>query len=82
MAKVKKDKEHIKVYTNADKMLYQIAYITGGFTKSQAEQLGISLKRLKQHIKQGNVVKDRDYKSRKGQSEYIYNLTRAGRLIF
>lgn len=78
MAKKVKE-QSIKVYTNADKALYQIAYITGGFTKAQAEELGISLKRLRQHIKQGNVIKDRDYKPRKGQSEYIYNLTRQGK---
>lgn len=74
-----KAKQHIKVYTNADKALYQIAYMTGGFTKAEAKALGVSEDRLKQHIKQKNVVKERDYKPKKGQSEYIYNLTKQGK---
>ena len=74
-----KKKQHIKVYTNADKALYQIAYITGGFTKAQAKELGVNADRLKQHTRQGHIEIIRDYKPRKGKSEYIYSLTKSGR---
>lgn len=77
MAKAKK--QHIKVYTSADKRLLQIIYITGGITEKQAKEIGISKDRFKQHIRQGNIIKDRDYKAKKGQSEYVFNLTRSGR---
>lgn len=74
-----KRQQYIKVYTNADKKLYQIIACTGGCTAEDAKELGISRKRLAQHIKQGNIKKDIEIKNRNKPSQYLYTFTEHGK---
>lgn len=73
-----KKKNKIRVYTNADKNTYKLAYATGGFMASDAVNLGSNVRRLKSHIKDGYIAIDCEVKQRGQPPEYKYVLTKKG----
>ena len=73
-------KQHIKVFTNADKDTLAGLYRIGGLTKEHIESLGTSQDRLKKHIKQGYIERAEEHYDRKTKtSNSIYRLTDAGK---
>ncbi len=78
-----KKKQHIGVFTNADKAIYKVAYATGGFSLKDAITVAgnteaATLKRLKSHIKDGYLQVETDTKQKGQEPEYKYTLTRKG----
>lgn len=73
-------KQHIKVFTNADKDTLAALYRVGGLTKDHIENLGTSENRLKKHIKQGYIERAEEHYDRKTKtSKSIYRLTESGK---
>lgn len=68
----------IKTFTNADKDVYKMCYVTGSFTIQDAIAVGSNLKRIKDHIKDGYLEIDKDSKKRGQPAEYKYNFTKKG----
>ena len=74
-----KKKINIKVFTYADKQLYQLGYITGGFTKQQAKELGVNLDRFKSHVKDGYVKLKGTVNVKNDNPYQLYVLTDKGK---